>query len=331
MLIRYARRFVNRWGCRMRPAPKMRPAPRFRPTLEGLEDRTVPSTVNWIGSAGDWSDPSHWLDATTLTNHTPTAADDAVLDTGAAVTHATGTDPVLSVSVASGSLTLTGGTLDIAGTLSAAGTFKLAGGTLADATVAAGTTVAVTGGTLSGATFTGDLDMATASGATTVINGLTLNGTAYLGDAAGTTASYLQFSGTQTLSGSGAVLFGGNGNNALYVLGGAAGSTLTIGPNVLVHGKNGAVGFYSGYGLVNQGTISADTAGGTILVRSDALSSAGTLQATDGGTLTLAGAWSNTGTLEIDLGSTVTAPATTRRPWTARSAFSSPASTCRAR
>ena len=40
----------------------------------------MPSVVNWIGGLGNWNDASHWLDATTGTNHTPAPADDAVID-----------------------------------------------------------------------------------------------------------------------------------------------------------------------------------------------------------------------------------------------------------
>ena len=34
----------------------------FRPWVESLEDRTLLSTVNWIGGSGDWSNPNNWVE-----------------------------------------------------------------------------------------------------------------------------------------------------------------------------------------------------------------------------------------------------------------------------
>jgi hypothetical protein len=44
-----------------------------RPWLELVEDRALPSTVNWIGGSGNWNDASHWFDTLTMTNHVLTA------------------------------------------------------------------------------------------------------------------------------------------------------------------------------------------------------------------------------------------------------------------
>src|SRR5205085_11933081 len=111
----------------------------------------------------------------------------------------------------------------------------------------------------------------------------------YLGDVAGSTWGWLTFTGTQTLGGSGTVGFGSFDyrDNGLAIVG-AAGSTLTIGPGVTVRGKNGTV---TGSALVNQGTISADTAGGLISINASTWSSPGTLRAVGGGSLSLAGAF----------------------------------------
>src|SRR5258708_17860952 len=93
----------------------------FRPWMEVLEDRTVPSTVNWINSAGgDWDTASNWLDSSTNTNHTPGTIDDAVINTsGITVTHSS-TSSVHN-------FTLSGATLSGAGSLVVNGQFTWAG------------------------------------------------------------------------------------------------------------------------------------------------------------------------------------------------------------
>jgi hypothetical protein len=116
-------------------------------------------------------------------------------------------------------------------------------------------------------------------------NGLTLNGnTVNLGDMSGSRGT-LTFIGTQMLDGTGSVMFQGPNftGNALNVTG-SAGSMLTIGPNVTVHGGWGSIG-NSGYTLVNQGTISDDVNHGTITLNGSNWTNAGTLQAINGGTI----------------------------------------------
>jgi hypothetical protein len=147
------------------------------------------------------------------------------------------------------------------------------------------------GGTLNGVTFNNDLDLATVNGASaTVINGLTLNNSAInLGNAAGSTFGQLSFGGTETLGGTGTVLFGGHGANGLFNTGVA---NLTIGANILVHGKNGQISF-GAQTFTNQGTISADTAAGTITLSGTNWSNSGTIQAMNGGTVQAQGTIAN--------------------------------------
>src|SRR5262249_45076139 len=111
----------------------------------------------------------------------------------------------------------------------------------------------------------------TANGAyVNVTNGLTLNGTAQLGDTAGINGGQLVFSGSQTLGGTGTVVFGGPSgiSNALQVA--QSGTTLTLGPALRVHGNEGNIASTSrlsdppAVNVVNQGTLPADPAGGTI-------------------------------------------------------------------
>src|SRR5262249_43280979 len=109
-------------------------------------------------------------------------------------------------------------------------------------------------------------DLATINGANvTVKNGLTVNGTVNVGSSDGSTYGYMYFSNTQTLGGTGNIVFGGSASNNLQI--NATNETVTIGPNLTVHGKNG--NFYNsadGSAWVNQGAIAADVSGGTITI-----------------------------------------------------------------
>ena len=71
------------------------------------------------------------------------------------------------------------------------------------------------GGTLSGVTLDGTLDLATNSSHVTITNGLTLDGTIDLGNASGSTSGQLNFVGAQALGGTGSIVFGGGGGNAI--------------------------------------------------------------------------------------------------------------------
>ena len=94
------------WERLMAPATrtvrsKPQPAGRRRLLyLEQLEERLAPAQVNWINLAGgNWSTASNWRDDQGV-NRTPTAGDNVVIPTlnsGASVTHSTGTDTVNSI------------------------------------------------------------------------------------------------------------------------------------------------------------------------------------------------------------------------------------------
>ena len=100
---------------------------------------------------------------------------------------------------------------------------------------------------------------------------------------------YIAFSGSQSLTGNGTVVFGDSGNNYVYLVNG--GTTLTLGPGIMVQGQNGNIG--DGYGsVVNQGTISADVAGGTITINAQPFVNQATLIGT-GGTFSVSGLWDN--------------------------------------
>src|SRR6185295_9826171 len=126
-----------------------------------------------------------------------------------------------------------------------------------------------------------------------VTGGLTLaGGTVNIGGG-GTNFGSLRFAGTQHLGGTGTVVFGNSPYavyNTLQVA--TAGTALTIGPGVVVRGQTGSVGYNPSWGgpsnvaVINQGTIQADVASGTIAVNGTGWSNAGTgtLRALNGGT-----------------------------------------------
>ena len=123
--------------------------------LEPLEDRTLPSMVNWIGGSGNWDNGSNWN-----SGNVPGKDDIAVINTASAATitiQASDNIQVLAVTtggedtltIAGGSLTLTSGTSSLAGPLSMAGGTLTANGT--------GVTVSATGTTsISGASLTAE-------------------------------------------------------------------------------------------------------------------------------------------------------------------------------
>ena len=130
----------------------------------------------------------------------------------------------------------------------------------------------------------------------TAENGLTLEGVVItLEDDAGFFGPDLIFAGTQTLSGTGEVVFGGAGDGGAVTV--RTGATLTIGPGITLHGtRSGSVGVLGS--VVDQGTISAETNGRQIDVFGPAVTNQGTMRAVNGGDLFVQ-AFTNTGTVEI--------------------------------
>ncbi len=188
----------------------------------------------------------------------------------------------LLVDDSSGSLTLLGGVIH-GGAVDTAGSARLVG----------------LGGTLDGVTVNGQLDVPTDRAALVVTNGLTLNGTAYVGGTNGERGALL-FAGTQTLGGSGEVVFGPSTANGVLVE--LSGTTLTIGGGITIHGHSGVVGTFPGNPwftpgdvmVNNQGTISADVAGGVIQLMAMPFSNGGTVKS-PAGIIDLAGIYGPTG------------------------------------
>ena len=190
------------------------------------------------------------------------------------------------------------GTLDNMGTIlaldAATGDWRLVGGRINGGTVtgADGAKLIGTssGGTLDGVVLDVDLDMAPENlpvAEVTVTNGLVLNGTTWIGMPAGDHLGVLHFAGSQTLSGAGTVVFGRPGKGNMLKLEDAS-TTLTIGPGITVRGQNGTLGgSETGVTVVNQGRIVADSAGGYITIQGQAFVNRGTVEAQNGGTLSI--------------------------------------------
>ncbi len=211
-----------------------------------------------------------------------------------------------------GTLSGSGGAIEFIGTLTNDGTLTLNGGTVNPLYFLDGGTI--NGGTISTPNGT-ELETTQAGG---TLNGVTLAGTLLTGEfinnfvdvTGGLTLapaglvmmegnSELDFLGSQSLSGGGAVDFADNlvlangfnpsGLKGLYVP--DSGDVLTIGPGVTVHGDTGFVGSTAGGAVTNDGTIAAD-GGGAITVQKATNYAAGTLTAgtwevADKGTLIL--------------------------------------------
>ncbi|MBE2259307.1 MAG: RHS repeat protein, partial [Rhodobacteraceae bacterium] len=171
------------------------------------------------------------------------------------------------------------------------GTLNLNGGTIEGGTVRGldGAELAVLStGALDAVTL--DADAAVANATTLVVrNGLTLaNGHRVVISGGGNFAT-LNFTGSsQTLGGSGEVVFGGSGGSIL-ASNLNAGETLTLGAGITVHSGAGGLGgtLQASSAIVNRGTIAADASGQTIRIQGTDLTNQGVL-------------WSNGGNFDID-------------------------------
>ncbi|MEQ1828473.1 MAG: pre-peptidase C-terminal domain-containing protein, partial [Pirellula sp.] len=271
--------------------------------FELLEGRQMMASIQFSNaSGGNWSLASNWD-----LGRIPAAGDDVIIpDFVGSPTITIGSGNFASQSIVSFEKLVVQGTLVVASTINATGTIELQGGTISNASFSAQTSVVGTssGGYLSSAVVNGDLDLSRQANANVGISGgLVLNGNMLLGDAAGTTYGRVYFGNLSVaagaLTGTGTVVFGGHGSSFLGNYSNLAGTSgaLTIGPNITIRGKNGDIfNNYTNGSLVNQGTINADVAGGTINVGNGAtpFSNTGTINVSTGtlglkGSMTLSG------------------------------------------
>jgi hypothetical protein len=199
-----------------------------------------------------------------------------------------------TVNVTAGVLSFAGPTNNAGGLLNAtsSGVLRLDGGVIAGGNITTSSggvfRANTNGGNFwDGVAFNGTLDMASVS-VLRVRNGLVFNGTGTIDN-----GSYLALEGVQTVSGSGTLVFGSNTNNRIGV--DVANANATIGSGITIRGQNGAIGDVVYVGgtnrtLTNQGTISADVSGGTILFRSSLrLQNDGLIEAANGGAINMDG------------------------------------------
>ena len=264
------------------------------------------ATVTWTG-AGDginWSNVANWS-----TGALPGSADDVVINSATStILHASGNDTIHSLSSAK-ALTLSGGSLTVSTTITVGAAFTLSGGTLAGGALQSGTTLILTynGGALnsltvaSGATIDATETSPSGVDEATVTGGLTLNGTIDLGSSNGSYAGQVYFSATQTLSGTGTVVFGGSGNNAIEAQGtgpGNTAATLTVASGLALSGGAGRIsGYYSNDTTVNNTTLTFSSGTLTFTGTNNGLINA------NSGTLTVNGTnWVNNGTITVTNG-----------------------------
>ena len=99
---------------------------------------------------------------------------------------------------------------------------------------------------------------------------------------------------------------GGRGGQDAVIISGGNGTTLTVGENITIRGGNGNLSSFSSSSitenLVNQGTIKADVAGQQLTINVDNFTNQGTLQALEGGILSLLKDWTNQGTITVTEG-----------------------------
>jgi hypothetical protein len=188
----------------------------------------------------------------------------------------------------------TGGTVNLIGTLlntgqsfaldGTTGSWVLAGGTIQGGTVteSGGAQLLLTsqGGTLNAVTFNGSLSLSGGSNVSlTVAGNFTLNGSIDIGGATLLDYGTLTFtipSDLESVTGA-SIAFGYSQYNRILT----SSVPVTFGKKVLIHGQSGGiVGAF-----VNNGTISADVAGGTIFMEQHDWTNDGTVEATAGGNL----------------------------------------------
>jgi hypothetical protein len=205
--------------------------------------------------------------------------------------------PAAVKTAALGPITMAGGVISVTGLIdntgasfSTPGPWNLNGGTIRNGTIAPssdGAPIVALGGTLDGVTVNNDISVPQFA-LLNVVNGLTLNATMTV-TAGPTQSASVQFSGSQTFGGNGQLLLVGAKFAAVFSLNPSyAPVTLTIGPGISVHGRGTTASMFNPYGtLINQGVIASDDPGNNFICQLASVVNTGTLEATNGGTLSL--------------------------------------------
>lgn len=269
----------------------------------------VADAVFWLSPTdGLWEDPFNWSTGTV-----PGMNDDVFIESipgDVTITHGSSVSAIRSLTLGE-RLTLVTGTIQVSEGIELHQPLTLINGTLKG-----GTVTEVGGGglffaantidNLDGVSVAGDLVVTNSNARVVIHNGLSLTGTVVLDN-----TGVIVFSGDQIFN-TGQVNFAGN-SGGLQI---EPGTTLTLGPAMVVRGRSGTIG-PSSIGtvtLVNQGLISADVAGGTITITAAQFENSGTLECRNGGSVKLQGGsgTSNTGLIDASGGGTLTF----NEPWT---------------
>ena len=121
----------------------------------------------------------------------------------------------------------------------------------------------------------------------TVSDGLVNNGTIVVNSDNVDYYTYLTFSGSQTLSGTGSLILN---NSAFAELNTSNSGLLTQAAGHTISGSR-----YDQRSLINQGLVNANVNGQTLTLATNAMTNAGTMEATNGGELTVQNTVNNTG------------------------------------
>ena len=114
----------------------------------------------------------------------------------------------------------------------------------------------------------------------------------------GTTASTLTLGGTQTIGGSGAIVFGDNTSNSITT--DATDYIVTFGSNLTLRGKSGQFAWSGAtVSYVFRGLVQPDVAGGMPTITGSTVLYQGRIEPLNGAAITLTGNWSNTGTIKV--------------------------------
>jgi hypothetical protein len=217
-----------------------------------------------------------------------------------------------------GKITSSGGTISLTGTLANAGTTLTLGsggvlpalsltGTIQGGTISDPASLLSFGGggiaMLQAVSYSGTLGLLQNGAYVRIYQGIALTGTANVTGAGST----LAFQGTETFNNA-AVDLGATGGATLDVLHDYSvqgGSTLTLGSALFITqaGANAAIGLaadLAGDAIINKGTVTGGTYGGTLSLGSQSFTNQGTIAISNGDTLALnAAAFSNTGNMSI--------------------------------
>jgi hypothetical protein len=274
-----------------------------------LSSRALAQTDNnWTNAvSGNWVDPSKWSLGVYPNDGTPPGSTYRAIFAAAGPAYVVTLNSNVTVSglvLNSASLTLahTAGTLTLNGAADfTSGTFQLNGGTIA------GGTLNINGGGFSifnnannrlrNVTINGTMSMANAGAQLRIADGISFGAASAL-SVSGAANAKIVFENTQTVSG-GTINFLATGTLANV----DAGATLTISPTATIRGGGVTFGNKSVDGaanaIINQGLISADRAAQALQVTADTFTNTGTIEARNGGTLSIAHMSGDVGAVSI--------------------------------